>query len=127
MIILKQKGNTQHIIKKLKTMESYLVDEKVLGEIVDAFIKEKYPDQPIKNYDSIRKDAIKSLDHQILKAVLGSLTKEQGAELDHILNSPHDVSTLEDFFKKHNIDLQTTINDAMNSFKTEFLKGGKNE
>lgn len=108
-------------------MESYLVDEKVLGEIVDAFIKEKYPDQPISNYDSIRKDAVKSLDHQILKAILGQLTKEQGAELNHILNGPHDESTLEDFFNKYDINLETTITDAMVDFKNAFLKGGENE
>ena len=107
-------------------MESYLVDETVLGEIVDAFLKEKYPDQPVEAHEGIRKDAIKSLDHQILKAILGKLTKEQGSELGRLLDDESSTSdTFAEFFKKNNIDLQATITDAMVNFKKEFL-GGKN-
>lgn len=107
-------------------MESYLVDETVLGEIVDAFLKEKYPDQPVEAHGSIRKDAIKSLDHQILKAILGNLTKEQGAELGRLLDDKaSDSATFAKFFEENNIDLQTAITDAMVNFKKEFL-GGKN-
>ncbi len=104
-------------------MESYLVDETVLGEIVDAFLKEKYPDQPVSAHESIRKDAIKSLDHQILKAILGKLTKEQGSELGHLLDDEASTSdTFTKFFEKNDIDLQATIADAMVNFKNEFLR-----
>lgn len=108
-------------------MESYLADEATLGQIVDSFIAEKYPNQPLENFASVRKNAIKSLDHQILKSILGQLTKEQGAELSHILDGPHDESDLEGFFAKYHVDLQDTISRTVKDFKTAFLKGGQNE
>lgn len=108
-------------------MESYLVDEQVLGDIVDALIKEKYPDDPIENHQDIRRDAIKSLDHQIVKSIIGKLTKDEGAELNRLLNeNTEDPSVFDEFFEKHNIDLQATITDAMVSFKNQFLKGDEN-
>ena len=42
-------------------MEPYLIDEKVLSDIVDTLIKEKYPNEPIENYQAIKKEAVKSM------------------------------------------------------------------
>ena len=109
-------------------MESYLVDEAVLGEIVDALLKEKYPDQPVEDHASIKKDLIKKLDHQILKAVVSSLTPEQGKELDQLLEKDSsDPVAFENFFKERNIDLEKIVTDVMESFKNDFMKGDKNE
>lgn len=114
-------------IKKLKTMESYLVDGKVLGDIIDALIKEKHLSGSTENYQSIKKEAVKSLDDKITEAIFGKLTEEQGSELSSILDSGmEDTSKFEEFFQKHNIDLQATITDVMINFKNDFLKGEQN-
>ena len=108
-------------------MESYLVDPAVLGEFMDALISEKYPDQPASDHTSEKEDAIRALDHQILKAILANLTEEQGSELNQLLdNEGSDESTFEEFFKKHNIDLKKTIEDTMVKFRDDFLRGGEN-
>ena len=108
-------------------MESYLVDPAVLGDIVDALISEKYPDQPASDFASLRENAIRALDHQILKAIMGSLTREQGSELNQILDEkPTDSAVYEEFFAKHNIDLSEIIKEVMVKFKDDFMKGGEN-
>ncbi|MBR2659512.1 hypothetical protein IKD60_02000, partial [Candidatus Saccharibacteria bacterium] len=95
-------------------MESSLVDQAVLGQFVDALIGEKYPNQPNAVSDGARKDAIRALDYQILKAILGSLTKEQGGELSQLLKKEDsDEATFENFFKSHNIDLENVIKSVM--------------
>lgn len=107
-------------------MESYLVDEAVLGEIVDAILKEKYPNQPAENHADIKKDLVKKLDQQILRAVVGSLTPEQGNELNQLLEKDNsDPEAFEGFFKDHDIDLEKVIANAITSFKDDLKKGDK--
>ena len=107
-------------------MESYIVDESVLGEFVDALLKEKYPNEPVEAHADLRKVAIAKLNHQILKAILGSLTPEQGAELNKLLDeNGEDPEAFENFFKDRNLDLEKIITDAMVEFKNDFEKGGE--
>lgn len=108
-------------------MESHLVDKAVLGEFVDALTSAKYPDQPAAELSSIKRDAVRVLDHQILKDILSHLTKEQGAELNHLLENPKtDESAFQAFFSKNQIDVEKIIKDTMVSFKDEFMKGDEN-
>lgn len=115
-------------------MESYLVDQTVLGEVVDALISEKYPGQPAAAYAGIREEAIKSLDHQILKAILGHLTKDQGQELNQLLdkNSSEDAdpAVFEDFFNRCSVNLEEVLRETMVKFRDDFLgnerEGGEN-
>lgn len=108
-------------------MESYLVDKAVLGEFVDNLISAKFPGQPVENYSGLREEAIKALDHQILKSIIGQLTKEQGTELNQLLDAENSTEeTFLEFFEHHNINLEETIKDTMVNFKDEFLKGGEN-
>lgn len=108
-------------------MDSYLVDKEVLGEFVDAFINEKFPGQESAVSAGVREDAIRALDHQIMKAILGQLTKEQGAELAHLLEKEDsDESTFAEFFEKNHINLEETIQAAVQNFKDVFVKGGQN-
>lgn len=108
-------------------MESYLVDKAVLGEFVDKLLGAKFPNQPLEKYSDLREDAIKALDHQILKSIIGKLTKDQGAELHRLFNDPATTEdTYLEFFKRHDIDLEATIRDTMVNFRDEFLKGGEN-
>lgn len=103
-------------------MESYLVDESILAEVVDALIAKKYPGRA--GTEDIKKAAMKGLDHQILKSILGSLTKEEGAELNQLLKKEtNDPAVFQNFFKEHNIDLEQTIRDTMVKFGEDFLKG----
>ena len=108
-------------------MESYLVDKAVLGEFIDALISQKFPNEPASKYSALKEDAIKALDHQILKSIIGKLTKEQGGELNRLLDKPEsDEKTFADFFSSHHIDLESTIKDTMVNFRDAFLKGGQN-
>lgn len=107
--------------------ESYLVDKSVLGQIVDTLISEKYPGEPAEKYTNLKADAIKALDHQILKSILGSLTKEQGSELSKLLDKKDsDPATFANFFEKNHINLEEVMASTILKFKADFLKGGSN-
>ncbi|MDO4527012.1 MAG: DUF5663 domain-containing protein [Candidatus Saccharibacteria bacterium] len=107
--------------------ESYLVDQNVLGQMVDALISEKYPGDPAEKYKNLRAEAIKALDHQILKSILGSLTKEQGSELSKLLDKKDsDPATFANFFEKNHVNLEEVMARTMLKFKADFLKGGSN-
>lgn len=101
-------------------MNTYLVDEAVLSDFVDTL-------SPGASAD-VKKAMVEKLDHQILKAILVCITPEQGGELNKLLEEkPDDPDAFEGFFKKHNIDLEKVVTDAMVEFKNDFEKGGENE
>lgn len=107
-------------------MDSYIVDEAVLGQFVDTLLEEKYPGQPTDTLADVRKDAIAALNHQILKATFGNLTPEQGKELNDLLDeNSSDPVIFENFFNDHHIDLEGIIKDVVLKFKADFL-GGEN-
>lgn len=97
-------------------MNKYLVDEAVLSEAADALLKE--------NPAMSKTDLMQKLDHQIIKAIVGSLTEEQGAELEKILDGDTTEEAIDDFFAKYNINLEEIIKNAVLDFKKEFDEGG---
>ncbi len=108
-------------------MNTYFVDEAVLSETAEALIKEKYPGEPLEKHAALKTDLMKKIDHQISKAFIGSLTQEQGEELAEIMDkNPESEEALDDFFQRHNIDLQTVFTNVMIDLKNDFLKGDKN-
>lgn len=108
-------------------MNKYLIDEAVLGEAAEALIREKYPDDSLEKHADQKTDLMNKLDHQISKTIIGSLTPEQGEELSEVLDDTTNPNGFDEFFEKHNIDLQQAITDAIVSFKDDFMKGGENE
>ena len=107
-------------------MDSYLIDEAVLGQFVDTILEEKYPGEPAADHADVRKDAIAALDHQILKAIFAQLTPELGKELNDLLDDPSsDETVFTNFFSDHHINLEEVIKDTMQKFKANFL-GGEN-
>ena len=107
-------------------MESYFVDQAILEQFADQLISEKYPDQPVSAHANTKKEIMRGLDHQILKDILGNLTKEQGAELNFLMDKSEKEEVFESFFAHHNIDLEEIIKNTMVEFKNNFLKGGEN-
>lgn len=107
-------------------MESYLIDPEVLGQIVDVLIDEKYPnrsDAPA----GLKERAMHALDYQILRDILGSLTKEQGQELNALLDKDDsDSEALKKFFDDRSIDLDKVLEKSMVDFKKRFLEGSQN-
>ncbi|MBQ3280464.1 hypothetical protein IJG92_02305 [Candidatus Saccharibacteria bacterium] len=97
-------------------MNKYLVDEAVLSEAADALLKE--------NPAMSKADLMQKLDHQITKAIVGSLTEEQGAELEKILDEGATEDAIDDFFAKYNINLEEVIKNAILEFKKDFDEGG---
>jgi len=97
-------------------MNKYLVDEAVLSEAADALLKE--------NPAMSKADLMQKIDHQITKAIVGSLTEEQGAELEKILDEGATEDAIDDFFAKYNINLEEVIKNAILEFKKDFDEGG---
>lgn len=107
-------------------MATYLVDPAVLGQIVDGIISEVYPNNSNITAD-FKEKAMLALDNQILRDILSSLTKEQGQELNSLLDKDDsDSEALEKFFEKHRIDLEKIIKGSMEEFKNRLREGGKN-
>lgn len=97
-------------------MNTYLVDEAVLSEAADALLKEK----PVGS----KTDLMRKLDHKITKAIVGSLTEEQGAKLEKLLDEGATEEGIDEFFAKYNINLEEVIKNAVLEFKKEFDEGG---
>ena len=109
-------------------MESYLVDEAVLGQFADALIKEKYPNDPAEKHAELKQTLMKKADHEVLRTIIGNLTPEQGGELERLLDeNDTDPAVFTKFFEKHGIDLEKILRNAMSKFKENFLKGDENE
>lgn len=107
-------------------MESYLVDQAILEQFADYLIGEKYPDQPVSMHANTKKEIMRVLDHQILKNILASLTKEQGAELNRLLDKSENPAVFEAFFTRHNINLEEIIKNTMVQVRNNFLGGDSN-
>ena len=107
-------------------MESYLVDKEILEQFADHLISEKYPDQSASSHANTKEEIMKSLDHQILKNIIGSLTREQGAKLNVLLEKSESPAVFKTFFDKNNIDLEKNIENTMVEFRNNFLKGDDN-
>ena len=108
-------------------MESHLIDETLLGQFADVLIAQKYPGQPKEAYADARKDIMDALDNKISRTIIGSLTEEQGMELNQLLDEGSaDEAAFADFFKKYNINLEEIIQKVMQEFQDDFLKGGEN-
>ena len=109
-------------------MNTYLVDEATLSELADALIKEKYPGEPVEAHADIKQDLMAKIDYKILKSLIGSLTPEQGGELEKLLDeNTDDPAVFQEFFKEHNINLEEAFKKAILDFKADFMKGGQNE
>lgn len=107
-------------------MESYLVDQEILEQFADYLISEKYPDQPVSAHANTKKEIMRGVDHQILKNILGNLTKEQGAELNLLLDKSENENAFKAFFAHRGIDLEKILENTMVDFRNNFLKGGEN-
>ncbi|MBQ3293233.1 hypothetical protein IJG93_02970 [Candidatus Saccharibacteria bacterium] len=107
-------------------MAVYLIEPEVLGQIVDALIDKKYPNK--KDIPAgLKNEAMQALDYQILRDILGSLTKEQGQELSALLDKDDsDEDALQKFFESQNIDLDKVVEKSMVDFKNRFLGGNQN-
>ncbi len=106
-------------------MESYLIDSAVLEQIVDSVINEKYPNKKVPA--EFKKKAMLALDNQILRDILANLTRQQGQELNALLDkNDSDPEAFESFFKERGIDLEKIIENAMVKFKKDLEEGGKN-
>ena len=106
-------------------MAVYLIDSAVLEQIVDGLFSEKYPNKKVPA--EYKKKAMLALDNQILRDILANLTRQQGQELNALLDkNDSDSEALESFFEKHNINLEKIVENTMVKFKKDLEEGGKN-
>ena len=109
-------------------MDSHLVDEAPLGEFADALIKAKYPGKLPENYAELKTKLMEKTNYEITKAIIGSLTEEQGEELSKFVDeNTAGPEGYDEFFNKYNLNLDEIVQDAMRKVKNDFEKGGENE
>lgn len=108
-------------------MDDYLIDRETLSQFVDELIKQKSPSvSNPEELSSLKEQSIKELDDQVGLAIFGSLTEEQAAELDQLLdNDDGDPKPYQDFFVKIGLDVEKIITDTMKAYAENFL-GGQN-
>lgn len=108
-------------------MQEYLIEHDTLAKLVNTLLSQKYPDETPDNLDKIREEGIRKLDDKIGAKVFGDLDEAQLKEINELLDDQEkDPAVFQDFFKKHNINLNQKITEAMQEFSKEFL-GGKDE
>ena len=107
--------------------DNYLMDQEALGNFIDELIRRKYPTGDIPGeVDFLKRKSMKELDDQIGAAIFGSLTDEQDAELNRLLDQDPDNEQLyQDFFERIGLDLEKITSEAMENYAKNFL-GGKN-
>ena len=108
-------------------MNDYLIDRETLGKFVDELIKNKaLPVDSAEELNDLREANIKALDDKIGLAIFGSLTDEQYAEFEQLLDRDDgNPEVYQDFFNSIGLDVQDIITKAMQEFQNEFL-GGQN-
>ena len=108
-------------------MDDYLIDRQTLGQFVDALIKKKaLPVDNPEELESVREDAMKSLDDKISLAVFGRLSEEQNIEFNQMLDRNASEDEYESFFNRIGLNVEETITNTMKAFAEGFL-GGQNE
>lgn len=106
-------------------MDNYLINRETLGKFVDELIKNKaLPVDNVAELDAQREAAIAALDRKIGLAIFGSLTDEQNAEFQQILEQGDDSeATYEEFFTRAGLNLDQIITNATQEFAAEFIGG----
>ena len=106
-------------------MNDYLVDENVLGAIVDALIAQKQSQTKLSDEEitNLRTEGIQKLNQNIEDAFFSQLSDEQIDELHELLQQD-DVSQddLNAFFSNNGVDLKQTIEQVIKNFSQEFVK-----
>lgn len=108
-------------------MNDYLIDQEVLSQFVDELIKKKaLPVNSPEELNNLRENSIKELDRRIGRAIFGRFTKEQNGEFNQILDKPGVTENdFQNFFEKHNFNIEKILTNTMEAFGKEFL-GGQN-
>ena len=104
------------------------MDREDLEKFVDELTKNK--PAPVNSADELynwREQKIKELDDKIGASIFSSLSEEQLAELNNLLDSDDAIpDTFQTFFQNAGVDVETKITEAMRSVATDYL-GGQND
>lgn len=118
-------ANPRKVKYKNNIMNDYLVDENVLGAIVDALIAQKQSQTKLSDEEitNLRTEGIQKLNQNIEDAFFSQLSDEQIDELHELLQQD-DVSQddLNAFFSNNGVDLKQTIEQVIKNFSQEFVK-----
>lgn len=109
-------------------MDNYFTDRETLERCVDELMKQKpLPAATAEELDTLRENAITSLDNKIGEAIFGSLHPEQLEKINQLFdNNEQSPEVFKQFFSDAGIDLQQVVDNAIADFSKEFL-GGENE
>lgn len=107
-------------------MEEYLLDRETLGKFIDELMKKRsLPVDTAEGLNQYKEEQMKALDDQIAQAIFHSLNEEQTASLNQLLDQESDnPDVFRDFFANQNINIESVITDAAQSFGAQFLAEG---
>ena len=108
-------------------MENTIIDQGLLGELVDKLIAEKYPGESPASNAELRESTIAHLDDYLTDAIFDALPEERLEALNTMIINDELTSPeiLTDFYKQAGLDLPTIIKQATDNFTQEFLGGTK--
>lgn len=105
-------------------MDNYLIDRETLGKFIDELIKHKPLNvSSAEQLNEFREQAIAALDEQIGMSIFSQFTPEQDDEYNQLLDRDASEEECQEFFNRHNIDLEKTISTAMQRFAEDFIGG----
>ncbi len=109
-------------------MNSYIIDQEVLGQFVDELMKKKpLSANTAEELNDFRSKTMKDLDNSINVAIFNSLPTEKLAEFENLLDDKNTSPDIfQRFFSDSGVDLQKVTDDTLNAFTKKFL-GGQDE
>lgn len=111
----------------MESENNFLTDRETLASFIDELIKQKnLSTETPEDLDSLKEKSMQELDEQIGIAIFGSLTDEQDAELDQLLDQDDGTAKpYQDFFDRIGLDIKKITADTMEKYAENFL-GGQN-
>lgn len=108
-------------------MENTIIDQDLLGELVDRLIAEKYPGESVASHADLRESTIAHLDDYLTDAIFDALPENRLAVLNTMIINDELTSpeVLTNFYKDAGLDLPALIKKATDNFTQEFLGGTK--
>ena len=104
-------------------MENSLIDKKMLGEYVEALIRQKYPNLSDYDFNKLKEDGVAKLNHEILLHIFGYLDREQLKEMNALIDrGEENPEPFQAIFDRAGINIEQQITAALDNFKKEFME-----
>jgi glycerol-3-phosphate responsive antiterminator len=99
-----------------------LQDSQAAAKFIDTLIDAKLAGTEIEPevHQTLHRNLLERLENQITHAIVSLLNQQQQLELEHLIDS-HQADKIEDYLKKHEIDLNQVLAGVMTEFQATYL------